>query len=219
MLKNRAPYDAEVDAEVAKEYQRIQDEKRKVRPDHGSEIEAMRTRVMDLEGSVTQLGENVAASHKRMEDMMRMILQNQAHKHPTAIDDMTEPSSSVKMLETSALTSTTEELTMLAPKQTPAPPPSAIKGSDMRLASVVHVPSDVVEDAATDARTDVQGVQTGSECIIAAIIEDILEGGKKPTEALPIVDHVEASKEEMPVQAAEDVDEGHTEIVGNADAP
>ena len=43
MLKNRAPYDAEVDAEVAKEYQRIQDEKRKVRPDHGREIEAMRT--------------------------------------------------------------------------------------------------------------------------------------------------------------------------------
>jgi hypothetical protein len=45
MLKNRAPYDAEVDAEVAKEYQRIQDEKRKVRPDHGAEIEAIRTRM------------------------------------------------------------------------------------------------------------------------------------------------------------------------------
>jgi len=74
MLKNRAPYDAEVDAEVAKEYQRIQEEKRRVRPDHGSEIEAMRTRLTDLEGSFKCLGENVAASHKRMEDMMRMIL-------------------------------------------------------------------------------------------------------------------------------------------------
>ena len=76
MLKNKAPYDAEVDAEVAKEYQRIQDEKRRVRPDPGIEIEAMRTRVTDLEGSVTSLRENVAASHKRMEDMMRLILQN-----------------------------------------------------------------------------------------------------------------------------------------------
>lgn len=43
MLKNRAPYDAEVDAEVAKEYQRIQEEKRRARPDHGSEMESMRT--------------------------------------------------------------------------------------------------------------------------------------------------------------------------------
>jgi hypothetical protein len=129
-----------------------------VRPDHGSEIKAMRTRVTDLEGNVTRLGENVAASHKRMEDMMWMILQNQSHKNPTAIDDMTEPSSSAKMLDTSALTSTTEELTMLAPKQAPTPVLSAMGGANMRLASVVHVPSDVVEDVATDARTDVQGV-------------------------------------------------------------
>ena len=89
MLKNRAPYDVEVDAEVAKEYQWIQDEKRRARPYHGREIEAMRTRVTNLEGSATRLGENVAASHKRMEDMMRMILQNQGQKHPTAIDNIT----------------------------------------------------------------------------------------------------------------------------------
>ena len=74
MLKGRAPYDAEVDIEVAKEYQRIQDEKRRARPDPHKEIDAMRNRVSDLEGSVTRLDENMAASHKRMEDMMRMIL-------------------------------------------------------------------------------------------------------------------------------------------------
>jgi hypothetical protein len=106
MLKNRAPYDAEVDAEVAKEYQRIQDAKRKVRPDPSSEIEAIRTRVTDLE-----------ASQKRMEDMMRLFLQNQSQKHPSHIDSMTEPSSSAKMPAFSVLTSTTEELMMVAQKQ------------------------------------------------------------------------------------------------------
>lgn len=74
MLKNRPPYDAEVDAEVAKEYQRLQEEKRRVRPNHGREIDAVRTRVSELEGSVTRLGENVAVYHKCLEDMMQKIL-------------------------------------------------------------------------------------------------------------------------------------------------
>ena len=78
MLKNRPPYDVEVDAEVAKEFQRLREEKRKVCPDPTREIEAVRTRVSDLEGSVQHLGENVVASHKRLEDMMRTIIQDKA---------------------------------------------------------------------------------------------------------------------------------------------
>jgi hypothetical protein len=64
MLKNRPPFDAKVDAEVAKEYQRLQDEKCKVRPDHGREIGSIRTRVSDLECSVNWLGDDMATSHK-----------------------------------------------------------------------------------------------------------------------------------------------------------
>jgi hypothetical protein len=45
MLKKRPPYDVEVDAEVAKEYQRQQEEKRRARPDHSREIEAVRTQM------------------------------------------------------------------------------------------------------------------------------------------------------------------------------
>ena len=217
MLKNRAPYDAEVDAEVAKEYQRIQDEKRRVRPDHGSEIEAIRTRVTDLEGSVTRLGDNVAASHKRMEEMMRLILQNQGHKNPTSIGDTTEPSSSGKMLQNAALTAT--EVPQLAQKQAPTSVLSAMGGTDLHLASVVHVPTDVLEDVACDANTDVVGVQMTSETIIASIIEDVLEEGKKATEPPAIEELAEATNEEMPVQAMVDVDEGHPEISGNADVP
>jgi len=219
MLKNRAPYDAEVDAEVAKEYQRIQDEKRRVRPDHGSEIEGIRTRVTDLEGSVTRLGDNVAVLHKRIEDMMRMILQNQSQKHPTNIESMTEPSSSAKIPAFSVLTSTTEELMMVAQKQAAAEVLNAVSGADMRLASAIHVPSDVSEDVATDAVTNIQAVPPSSEGIIASIIENILEAGKSTTQTPAIFDAVEPTNEEVPVQAMEDVEEGHPEISGNADVP
>ena len=219
MLKNRAPYDAEVDAEVAKEYQRIQDEKRRVRPDPSIEIEAMRTRVTDLEGSVTSLRENVAASHKRMEDMMRLILQNQTQKHTANVDSVTEPLSSAKMLDISALTSTTTDLVMAVEKKAPTPVLNAVGSADMRLASAVHVPSDVAVDAATDAVTDIQGVSTNSETIIASIIEDILEEGKNTTQTPAIDDRVEPTNEEVLVQAMENVEEGHPEISGNADVP
>lgn len=221
MLRNCPPYDAEVDAEVAKEYQRLQEEKRRVRPDPFKEIEAVRTRVSDLEGSVQRLGENVAASHKRMEEMMRMILQNQSQKHQTAMDNITEPSSSAKMLDTSALTSTTTtaELTTVAHKQTCTPDLSALNGADVQLASVEHVPSDVALDVVPDTFADVQTVHTGPETVIACIIEDILVGGKKSTSSLAIDEHVEPGPQEVHVQGMEDVGEGHPETSGNADVP
>lgn len=109
MLKNRPPYDTEVDVEVAKEFQRIQEEKRTSRPDHGRDIEEVRTRITDLEGNVARLGENVSASHKRLEEMLRQLLQNRGTKETTAAEDVIEPSSSTKVVETSGLTSTTTE--------------------------------------------------------------------------------------------------------------
>jgi hypothetical protein len=152
-----------------------------------------------------------------MEEMMRLILHNQGHKNPTSIGDMTEPSSSAKMLHNAALTATTEEPTQLAPKQAPTPALSAMGGTDMRLASVVHVPADSEEDVACDANTDVVGVLIIPETVIATIIEDILQPSKKPTEAPAIEEHVELRNKELPVQAMVDVEERHPEISGNAD--
>jgi hypothetical protein len=187
MLKNRPPYDAKVDAEVAKEYQCLQDEKRRVRPDHDREIEAVRTRVSDLEGSVQHLGENVAASHKRLEDMMRKILQ----KHGNAGEDTTKASSSAKMLDTSALTSTMVEATTLVHESIPTPLLTTMGVVDARLPTEVHVSNDVAEDAATDANTDKQGVHSSPATDIAAVVEDILEEeGRKSTNSHAIVDLV-----------------------------
>ena len=67
MMENHPPYDAEVDAEIAKEYQRLHDKKFKVQPDHEREIESIRTRISDLECIVNRLGDDMAASHKRLE--------------------------------------------------------------------------------------------------------------------------------------------------------
>lgn len=107
MVLGRAPFDAEIDAEVAKEYQRQQEDKRKVRPDYAREIEEVRSRITELESSLTCLGENVNASNKRMEDMMRQVLHNQGLKQTIVLEDVPEPSSSTKVVETSTLTSTT----------------------------------------------------------------------------------------------------------------
>ena len=97
---------------MAKEFQLQQEEKRKAHPDHGREIEVVRTQVADLEGSVTRLGQNVAASQQRLKEMMRMILRNQGQTHSNAGEDMTQPLLFAKMLGTSALMSMTVELTI-----------------------------------------------------------------------------------------------------------
>ena len=107
MLKNRPPYDAEVDAEVATEYQRLQNEERKVRPDHEQEIECIRTWVSDLECTVNRLGDDMVASYKRLEEMMQSLLHKLVSKEVDARDDM--QASASKLIETPVLTSTTAE--------------------------------------------------------------------------------------------------------------
>ena len=70
---------------------------------------------------------------------------------------------------------------MLAHQQVPTPLLTAMGVADMRLLSMVHVPSDVVEDAALMLPcTCVQGVHTNPETVIVSVVEDILqEEGKK----------------------------------------
>ena len=220
MLKNRPPYDAEVDAEVAKEYQRQHEEKRKACPDHGREIEAVRTRMADLEGSITRLGENVVASQQRREEMMRMILRNQGQKQLNAGEDMIEPSSSAKMLGTSALTSMTVELTTLVPQPVPTPALTVVGTADTRLAAVVQVPSEVAVDAAMDVTLNKQGVDTSPGTVTTSVVEDIQEEEEnKSPESQAIGDEVEPEPKEGPLQPMEEIDKGHHDIEGNVDIP
>ena len=219
MLKNRPPYDAEVDAEVAKEYQRLQEEKRRVRPDPSKEIEAVRTRVSDLEGSVQRLGENVEASHKRLEDMMRTILQNQGQKQVNVCEDTIGPSSSAKMMVTPALTSCTVEATTLVHEPVPATATTSMGVAYAQLPTEDHVCSDVVVDVAADANTNKRGGNNNPVSEVAAPVEDVpQEEGKKATESSAIGDPAEPELEGEPAEAMDDIDEGQPETAGNEEA-
>jgi hypothetical protein len=209
MMKNRPPYDAEVDAEVAKEYERLQAEKRRSRPDHGREIEAVRTRVLDLEGTVTRLGEKVDALHKRMEDMMQKILQNQGQKQVHVGEDTMEPSSSAQMLETSALTSTTAPTTTPAQQPVAVPILTSMGVADAPLPSEDPITIDVAKDAAIDVCMNNQEAQTTPTSVIGALVEEIiLRNCNKSTDGNAIVEPAEPEPEETPVVPTPVVDEG-----------
>ena len=219
MMKNRAPYDAEVDAEVANEYERLQEEKRRGRPDHGREIEAVRTRVSDLEGTVTRLGENVAASHKRMEDMLQKILQHQGAKQIIAGDHTVEPSSSAQMVDTSALTSTTVAATTLPQQPAPVPIMTNMGVAEAHVTSNNPVGIHVAKDVAADVGLNIQEAQTNPNSVIAALVEEIIQGDSNKSTACNVgVDPAEAEPEEEPVAPMEDVEEGIVVTEGVVDA-
>ena len=220
MMKNRAPYDAEVDAEVAKEFERLQEEKRRGRPDHGREIEAVRTRVSDLEGTVTRLGENVAASHKRMEDMLQKILQHQGAKEVLAGEHTVEPSSSAQIVDTSALTSTTVTAATLVQQPTPVSIMTNMGVTEVHVTSNNPIGIDVARVAAADASLNNQEAQTNPNSVIAALVEEIIQGDSNKSTACNVgVDPAEAEPEENPVVPMDDVEEGIVVTEGVVDAP
>ena len=106
---------------------------------------------------------------------MWKILQNQGRKHRSACEDTTEPSSSVKMMDTSTLMSTTIEARTLVQQPIPAPMLTTVGAADLPLPFPIHVPCDGAEDVAIDATTNNQGVHTSVGIIIVVVVEEILQ--------------------------------------------
>lgn len=79
---SRKPFQTEITDEVAREYTRQQTEKRKAALQTGSDMDDMRARVVDMEGSVTRLEEKVGESHLRLEDMFKAIMTSQGCTPP-----------------------------------------------------------------------------------------------------------------------------------------
>lgn len=73
LLHNRKPYQTEITDEVAREYTCQQLEKTKAALQKGADMEDVRSHVLDMEGSVSQLEEKMGESHKRMEDMLTSL--------------------------------------------------------------------------------------------------------------------------------------------------
>ena len=74
MLKNRPPLDLEVDAQVARVFERQQAERRRGRPQHAQDLEEVRNRVTGLEAGLGRLEMTMTSSQTRLEDMMRQLL-------------------------------------------------------------------------------------------------------------------------------------------------
>jgi len=152
MLKNCPLKDDKGDAEVAKEYDRLQEEKCRTRPNHAKDMEAMRSHMTDLEGNVIRLGETMAASQKQMEELLNEFTQSQEPKHIIGIEELTESSHSAKAVETSALMSTTAkawttvQTNFLIPILTPSPMVLAPKAIITTLDTAVGVVSDANPD-------------------------------------------------------------------------
>lgn len=189
MLKNHPPYDVEVDAEVAKEFQRLREEKRRVCPDsvcfgaypsvgfRGKHPTPWREC-----GSIPQ----TPGGHDANDSS------EQGQKHGNAGEVTTEPSSPAKMMVTSALTSMTVETTTLVHEPVPAPLLTSMGVVDAQLPTEVHVYSDVTVDVATDANINKQGGHNSPGTDIVAVVEDILqEEGKKSIDSHAIGDPVE----------------------------
>ena len=102
MLLNRPPFDAEVDKEVALEYARLQEDKRRGRLPQSREVEEMCTRVTDLENTVRGLGEKLTTSHKGLEAMLHKILEGLAQPSCTAMEEITKPSASTEVVDAAA---------------------------------------------------------------------------------------------------------------------
>ena len=108
-------------------------------------------RASDLVCSVTRLGDDMATSHKRLDEMMQTFLHKADPKQGIAGDDMQAQASFVKFVETSKLTSTTAEVQIVPPK--PALPPllNVVSVVDVPCPSALFVCSDIIKDVAADA--------------------------------------------------------------------
>lgn len=173
MVLGRAPFDPEIDAEVAKEYQRQQEDKRKVRPDYAREIEEVRSRITELESSLTCLGENVNASNKRMEDMMHQVLHNQGLKQTIVLEDVPEPSSSTKVVETSTLTSTTTSAQTAVLQEFRMPMLKSTAPPTMTQNASAPLPPTVTEVVLNDVSTDVPVVHADVTDNTAVTTEEV----------------------------------------------
>ena len=74
MEHSRKPYQTEITNEVVREYSRQQLEKQKSALQKGADMDDVCTRVVDIEGSVAHLEDKIGESHKRMEEMLRALL-------------------------------------------------------------------------------------------------------------------------------------------------
>ena len=179
----------------------------------------MRTRVSDLECSVIRLGYDMAASHKRLEEMMKSLYHKVDPKQGIAGDDMQAQASSAKFVETLVLISTMAEAKMLPLE--PLPPPLLNVVSVMSSSSTLIVCSDVIKDITTDITINVVSDHDNVSKDIATLVKEIVhEDAINAVESDVISDMAEDAVDDAVGQSGVKNNDGHAaadEIVATGD--
>ena len=187
MLLNRPLFDLEVDKEVALDYARLQEDKRRGRLPQSREVEEMRTRVTDLENSVWGLGDKLTTSHKGLEAILNKVLEGLGQPSFTAMEEVMKPSASTKVVDAAAAQSQgtrawkTIETTFLPTLlNTPAeadvlrPVPTDVDGDVAEhVEADVQIEKEVVDD---DDAVDIAGKEAQDERTEDFIESEAVEG-------------------------------------------
>lgn len=217
MVLNRSPTDEEVDAEVEKEQARVASEKRKGHVDFGREIEEIRSRVGDIESSLSSLQETVTASTKRVEDMLKQALQKFLPKEANTMHENMEPLSSTPVLAPSgpSNSSSTPVLPPLGPtgnSSTPILPASGTTSHSedvwQELERELLLPSaqavDPKSSAAGDINIDVvitSDVAKENEPVIVDVTDNVGTRGEEEIQCAQEVPHTEEESGDKAIPA------------------
>lgn len=176
---------------MAKELERLEEDKRRTRNPLAREMEDMRTRVHDLEGSLQRLGETVASSQKSMEDMMRKILEGQQQPRFVPTTEAT------KLVQADSVLPTLNPGT-----------PSDIAGLVIR-----SVDGSVGEDVVADIVSNKEGVESGVLPDISGAHEQEVQevGGDGSNSGTAEVDDMHALVDQAAVQRRTEVTQGTEE--------
>lgn len=80
----RGPYESEINEEVAREYMREQEERKRSPEDQAKEVEQLGSRMENMERIVASLDNKIDDSHRRLESMLKLLLEKGV---PTAHQD------------------------------------------------------------------------------------------------------------------------------------
>ena len=146
--------------------------------------ESICTRVSHLECSVTRLGDDMAASHKWLEEMMQTLLHKVDPEQGIIGDNMQAQASSAKFVDTSKLTSTTAEAKTVPPELALPPLLNVVSVVDVPCPSALLVCSNVIKNVAADASINKAADHGNITTDITAVVEEIVhKDGNKAVES------------------------------------
>lgn len=199
-MLGREPLDDEIDAEVAKELKRISEQKNKGRYDASKELEEVRTRMLEMEGSVMRLEEKVTSSQQRIEDMLKDFLLEKRRASEQSVEYTVQPPSSVQVIAgtepmsqgTAAWTTVQSDFLLPMLKSSAPHLENPVPVADDIATDPIPVEENVVDDVVVaGADKDVVGTDVTTD-----VVEPMSTEGSKFEDVVVVVEEGEIQEEE-----------------------